>query len=75
MWRTCRPCDFRGAFAFLDTRRTRRLPATEFGPVSERSAESKTAMRNPLIGIEISPEKFDISREVRTEVWNRRAGI
>ena len=51
---------------------TRRHIGRKFGPVSERSAESKTAMRKPLIGIEISPGDFDASRKVRKGVRTRR---
>ena len=47
----------------------------KFGPVSERSAGMKTAMRKPLIGIEISRGISDASRKVRKQVRDRRVGI
>ena len=47
----------------------------KFGPVSERSAGMKTAMRKPLIDIEISPGISDASHQVRKQVQNRRVEI
>ena len=58
------------------TRRTRRIdaiPPPSSGLFRRRSAGSKTAIRNPLTHIEISPAKFDASQKVRRMVRSRRA--
>jgi len=62
----CRPGSEHFASKHPSRPTIRRHTGPKFGPVSERSAESKTAMRKPLIGIEISPGISDASRKVRT---------
>jgi hypothetical protein len=63
---------------FAATRRTRRLvaiPMPSSGQFRRGSSRSKTAIRKPLLHIEISPGNFDAPRKVRKGVRRAVQGI